>query len=173
MTGRTAAAWTRAPAFWIAYTALAAIALGIAWKLFPLAIPLVNLDITFSRAEALARAGTVAASLKLAPDDARSAVRFAHDSATQNYVELEGGGKQAFGALVQGDLYAPYWWDVRLFSPGDVNEVTIRFSATVPDYGRPPPLLGEHTAEVLRRRLELSDTEIAALAARGVIEVRA
>ena len=128
MTDRTAAAgWTRAPAFWIAYAALAAIALGIAWKLFPLAIPLVNLDITFSRAEALARAETVAASLKLAPDDARSAVRFAHDSATQNYVELEGGGKQAFGALVQGDLYAPYWWDVRMFSPGDVNEVTIRF----------------------------------------------
>jgi formyl-CoA transferase len=49
----------------------------------------------------------------------------------------------------------------------------IRFSATVPDYERPPPLLGEHTAEVLRRRLELSDGEIAALAARGVIEVRA
>jgi formyl-CoA transferase len=49
----------------------------------------------------------------------------------------------------------------------------IRFSATVPDYGRPPPLLGEHTAEVLLRRLALSDDEIAALAARGVIEVRA
>ena len=37
------------------------------------------------------------------PDDARSAVRFAHDSATQNYVELEGGGRAAFGALVKGD----------------------------------------------------------------------
>ena len=49
----------------------------------------------------------------------------------------------------------------------------IRFSATVPDYERPPPLLGEHTAEVLRRRLTLSDGEIAALAARGVIGVRA
>ena len=49
----------------------------------------------------------------------------------------------------------------------------IRFSATVPDYERPPPLLGEHTAEVLRQRLRLSDGEIAALAARGVIEVRA
>jgi crotonobetainyl-CoA:carnitine CoA-transferase CaiB-like acyl-CoA transferase len=49
----------------------------------------------------------------------------------------------------------------------------IRFSATVPDYERPPPLLGEHTAEVLRQRLKLSDGEIAALAARGVIEVRA
>jgi hypothetical protein len=128
VTDRTAeAGWTRAPAFWIAYTALAAIALGIAWKLFPLAIPLVNLDITFSRAEAVARAETVADSLKLAPDGARTAVRFAHDSATQNYVELDGGGKPAFGALVQGDFYAPYWWEVRMFSPGEVNEVTLRF----------------------------------------------
>jgi len=47
----------------------------------------------------------------------------------------------------------------------------IRFSATAPDYERPPPLLGEHTAEVLRQWLTLSDDEIAALVARGVIEV--
>ncbi|MET0682858.1 MAG: type II CAAX endopeptidase family protein [Casimicrobiaceae bacterium] len=122
-----ATAWTRKPAFWIAYAALAAIAMAIAWRLFPLAIPLVNLDITFSRAEALAKAEATAALMALAPEDARSAVRFAHDGATQNYVELEGGGRAAFGALVKGDLYAPYWWDVRIFRPGEVNEVTIRF----------------------------------------------
>ena len=28
---------------------------------------------------------------------------------------------------MKGDLYAPYWWDVRIFQPGEVNEVTIRF----------------------------------------------
>ena len=49
----------------------------------------------------------------------------------------------------------------------------IKFSATAPDYERPPPLLGEHTADVLRHRLALSNDAIAALAARGVIEVRA
>src|SRR4030095_1041354 len=102
---------TRGRTFWIAYAALAAIALAIAWKIFPLAIPLVNLDITLSRAEARTRAHAEAARQDLAPENAQSAVRFAHDSDTQNYVELEGGGKAAFGALVQGDLYAPYWWD--------------------------------------------------------------
>ena len=52
--------------------------------------------------EALAKAEATAALMALAPDDARSAVRFAHDSATQNYVELEGGGRTAFGDAGQG-----------------------------------------------------------------------
>ena len=119
--------WTRAPAFWIAYAALSATALAIAWNIFPQAIPLVNLDITLSRAEARTRAEAEAAKQKIAPEGANSAVRFAHDSDTQNYVELEGGGKTAFGALVQGDLYAPYWWEVRIFRPGEVTEATVRY----------------------------------------------
>ena len=49
----------------------------------------------------------------------------------------------------------------------------IKFSATTPAYERAPPLLGEHTAAVLRERLTLSDDAIAQLAARGVIGVRA
>jgi hypothetical protein len=118
---------TRRPAFWIAYAALAAVALEVAWRLFPLAIPLVNLDITMARADALAKAESVAARLKLAPDGARSAVVFSHDSGTQSYVELEGGGKAAFAALVKGDLYAPFRWDVRIFKPGEVGEVVVRF----------------------------------------------
>ncbi len=52
---------------------------------------------------------------------------FNHDVDTQNYVELEGGGKEAFAALVAGRAYAPFWWDVRLFKPGAIEEVLIRF----------------------------------------------
>ena len=48
----------------------------------------------------------------------------------------------------------------------------IGFSRTRPEYERGPPLLGEHTAAVLRERLALTDDAIAALAARGVIGVR-
>jgi formyl-CoA transferase len=48
----------------------------------------------------------------------------------------------------------------------------IRFSATMPEYGRAPPLLGEHTAAVLSERLAFDADAIAALAARGVIGVR-
>jgi len=58
---------------------------------------------------------------------------------------------------------------------GSVPQVgtPIGFSRTQPEYERGPPLLGEHTAAVLRERLALTDDAIAALAARGVIGVRA
>jgi crotonobetainyl-CoA:carnitine CoA-transferase CaiB-like acyl-CoA transferase len=54
---------------------------------------------------------------------------------------------------------------------GSVPQVAtpIRFSASELDYERPPPLLGEHTAGVLRDRLALDDDAIADLVARGVI----
>ena len=52
---------------------------------------------------------------------------FNHDDVTQSYVELEGGGKPAFARLVAGNVYAPYWWDVRLFKAGVIDEVLLRF----------------------------------------------
>jgi crotonobetainyl-CoA:carnitine CoA-transferase CaiB-like acyl-CoA transferase len=45
----------------------------------------------------------------------------------------------------------------------------MRFSETPVDYEVPPPLLGQHTREVLGQVLGLSDAEIAALNAAGVI----
>jgi len=59
-------------------------------------------------------------------------------------------------------------------SAGTVPQVgtPIRFSATPPDYGRAPPLLGEHTSVVLRERLGMDAEGLDALAARGVIGVR-
>src|SRR5205823_10536403 len=119
----------------LAYAALAALAMVIAWRLFPLAIPLVNLDIKLARHEALAKAEALGRKFELAPPGARTAVRFAHDNATQNYVELEGGGKAVFAALVAGDVYAPYWWEVRLFKPGEVDEATLRFRPDGSLYG--------------------------------------
>ncbi|MEP7181035.1 MAG: CaiB/BaiF CoA-transferase family protein [Betaproteobacteria bacterium] len=48
----------------------------------------------------------------------------------------------------------------------------LHFSSGPLSYDRPPPLLGEHTAAVLRERLSLADSRIAELAARGVVQVR-
>ena len=35
----------------------------------------------------------------------------------------------------RGDLYAPYWWDVRLFTPGKIEEAVIRFRPDGAPYG--------------------------------------
>ena len=118
---------TRSAAFWIAYAIVAVLALVVAARLFPLAIPIVNLDIKLNRSDAVAQAEADAARLHLAPDGHRSAVRFNHDDETQNYVELEGGGKEAFAALTRNGPYAPYWWEVRLFAPGVIDEATLQY----------------------------------------------
>ncbi|MDQ6621734.1 MAG: CPBP family intramembrane metalloprotease, partial [Pseudomonadota bacterium] len=128
-------AWTRRPVFWIGYLLLAGLALVTALRLFPQAIPLVNLDIKLARHEALAAARTLAAERDLAPPNARTAVRFAHDDATQNYIELEGGGKRAFAQLIESSVYAPYWWEVRLFAPGEITESVVRFRPDGKPYG--------------------------------------
>jgi len=121
------AAVTRKPLFWIAYASLSVVAAAFALRVFPIAIPLVNLDVRMSRTEAIAGAEALADRLKLVPEGARSAARFDHDGTAQNYIELEGGGRAAFAALTRGDVYAPYWWEVRLFLPGVIEEAVVRF----------------------------------------------
>ena len=51
----------------------------------------------------------------------------------------------------------------------DVIANPVRLSETPADYRLPPPLLGQHTDEVLAGRLGIDDTGRAALRARGVI----
>ena len=48
----------------------------------------------------------------------------------------------------------------------------LKFSGGPVTSRQPPPLLGEHTASVLRERLGLADAAIAALAARGIVATR-
>ena len=54
---------------------------------------------------------------------------------------------------------------------GEVTMVAnpVKFSATPVAYERAPPLLGEHTGDVMREVLGMADGEIAALRAKGVL----
>ena len=51
----------------------------------------------------------------------------------------------------------------------DVIANPVRLSETPADYRLPPPLLGQHTDEVLSGRLGLDADELARLRAQGVI----
>jgi hypothetical protein len=157
---------TRQPAFWVAYGIASLIALLAALRLFPLAIPIVNLDITTSRDEAIAAANTLATKLHIAPDGARVAARFAHDAATQNYVELEGGGKPAFATLTRGDRYSPYWWEVRLFTLGAIDETVIRLKPDGAPYGFARRLPETYVHDAAGKALDQD-------AARAIAETRA
>ena len=53
--------------------------------------------------------------------------------------------------------------------PLDLVASPLRLARTPPEYRLPPPILGEHTAEVLREVLGLSDVELAQLRADGTI----
>ena len=137
---------TRSPWFWAAYATLSIASLVLTAKLFPLAIPLVNLDVRMTRDEAIDKGQALAARLHLAPADSRVAARFDHDSRTQNYIELEGGGRSAFAQLAASGVYAPYWWEARLFRLGEIDETIIRFD---PD-GRPNGFLRRVAETYLR-----------------------
>ncbi|HEY2970241.1 MAG TPA: CPBP family intramembrane glutamic endopeptidase [Casimicrobiaceae bacterium] len=126
---------TKRPAFWIGFALLSALSAMLAWRYFPEALPLINLDVKMSREQAVEQAATIADRLHLVAPEARRASAFTHDGATQNYVELEAGGKQAFTRLLSGEVYAPYRWEVRLFKPRETAEVRVRFKPDGSVYG--------------------------------------
>ena len=125
---------TRKPAFWISFSAISIICTGFAFWFFPRAFPIVSLNITMNRSAAMAEAVSLAKQHGWGPQaDMREAASFELDDKVQTFVELEGGGAEAFNKMLTDSIYTPYTWRVRLFREGDVNETNIRFR---PD-GRP------------------------------------
>ena len=125
----------RKPAFWVLFV-LSSL-LGTAWAVrhFAEAFPLISLDLRMDRNGALGTAETIAVERGWGPDQARQAARFVLDSEVQSFVELEAGGREAFAALLAGELFSPYTWVVRRFREGETNEVAVRFRPDGRPYG--------------------------------------
>ena len=125
----------RRPAFWIALALLSIVATLIGIRYFPQAFSIVALDITMDRGHALDAARAIATRDGLGPAGFRQAASFAGDEEAQTFVELEGGGKEAFTRMLRENLYAAYSWRVRHFKDGETNETTIRFTPDGRPYG--------------------------------------
>lgn len=125
----------RKPAFWMALLVMSAASGILALRLFPKAFPLVQLELTMDRETALAAARDVMARERLGPADYRQAASFASDSDAQTFVELEGGGKEAYERMLREGLYAAYTWRVRHFREGEKHETLIRFRPDGLPYG--------------------------------------
>src|SRR3954464_14265233 len=125
----------RRPPFWIALVLLSVVSTFIGIRYFPQAFSIVALDITMDRGRALEDARTIATRDRLGPSGFRQAASFAGDDEAQTFVELEGGGKEAFTRMLRDKLYQAYTWRVRHFKDGDPNEARISFTPDGRPYG--------------------------------------
>jgi membrane protease YdiL (CAAX protease family) len=125
----------RRPAFWVVFALFSLGSAVLAVRYFPQAFSIVALDITMDREQALARARELMARDSLGPAGYRQAASFSLDNEAQTFIELEGGGKDAFTAMLKNGLYSAYTWQVRQFREGETRETTIRFTPEGKTYG--------------------------------------
>ena len=125
----------RRPGFWIVLALLSMAATAVGVHYFPQAFSIVALDITMDRRHALEAARAVAARNAVGPADYREAASFSGDQEAQTFVELEGGGKDAFTRMLREHLYEAYVWRVRHFKDGETHESTVRFTPDGRAYG--------------------------------------
>ena len=125
----------RKPVFWAAFVAVSLACGTFAVVNFPRAYPIVELDLEMDRAAALSEARRLAGELGLGPSDFRQAASFRVDDRARSFVELEGGGPEAFAGLLRDGPFHPCQWIVRHFRGGEVREAEVRFLPDGAPYG--------------------------------------
>src|SRR5215831_1314843 len=152
----------RKPAFWLVFGLISALSALYVVRNFSVAFPLVSVDIRMDRSTALATARTEAARFAWPPKTYDQAASFGVDQEVQNFVELEGGGKDALRRMIAEHTYAPYTWTVRNFKEGDTHEVAVRFTPE-----------GDPFGFVIRLPESEKGAALSAAAARAIAERRA
>ena len=93
-------------------------------------VPALDVDISFSQSQAVSATETLRATRFPSLEVTRQASDFGRDRHLQNYVELEGGGLEAFRSILHNPNFAPYAWNARLFKPGQQEEFRASFTPT-------------------------------------------
>ena len=125
----------RRPVFWVTFAAFAVACAAFAVANFPRAFSIVELDLEMDRATALSAARRLADELDWGPAGYRQAASFRVDDRARSFVELEGGGPDAFAGLLADGPFHPYQWVVRHFRGGEVREAEVRFRPGGAPYG--------------------------------------
>jgi len=102
---------------------------------FPIAFPILSLNITMNRSQALAQACAIAEQYHFAPAEFDQVAIFHLDDAAKTFIELDGGGKDALTDIMQRDLYMPYVWVVRHFKENNPRSSYIFFKPDGTPYG--------------------------------------
>jgi hypothetical protein len=118
----------RRPIFWTVFVVLSAATAVFTFKNFSTAFPLVSIDLKMDRADALRMARDLAQRNAWPPAAFDEAADFNGNQEAQNFIELEGGGKQELGRILKEKVFALYTWRVRHFKEGDPHETLVRFT---------------------------------------------
>lgn len=95
---------------------------------FEKAFPFVHVSISITAKQAEDEARAISKQLGWGLQDYDCAVQFEDDGRLQAFVELEGGGKQAFIDMIDRNYYQPYEWCVRFFKEKEIHETKIWFT---------------------------------------------
>ena len=123
------------PVFWAALSATSLGCAIFAFANFDRAFSVVDLELRMNREAALSEARQLAESFDWGPEGFRQAASFRVDDRSRSFVELEGGGREAFAALIREGPYYPYLWIVRHFRESEARELEVRFLPDGTPYG--------------------------------------
>ena len=123
------------PVFWAALTVFSLGCAAFVYSNFDRAFSIVELELRMDRDTALAEARRLAEEADWGPADFRQAASFRVDDRSRSFVELEGGGPEAYGDLIREGPFHPYQWVVRHFREGDPQELLVRFRPDGTPYG--------------------------------------
>lgn len=127
MPSRSIFSW-QSPISWVLLLVAALVAAVVAVKLLFVVAPGVDVDIRFSREQAINTAQQFQQQHFPELKTDRSAVVFVSDSGLQNYVELEGGGTKVFQSLIPQIDAVTHYWKVRNFAAGQQEELIMALS---------------------------------------------
>jgi len=125
----------RRPLFWLSFTLISILGFIYAFAFFSKAFPIINITITMDKDQATNQARHLAKEFSWANDDAAHAVSFDSNTITKYFIELEGGGQDAFIKMIQEKLFMPYMWHVRLFKEYEPHEAHVYFTPEGAPYG--------------------------------------
>lgn len=120
---------------WFLLSCLMAASAFFTWNYWDKVFPIVNLSITMDRSAAISKALDVANQHKFDTQDYSQAVQFKEDGMLQAFVELEGGGKQAFLDMMNKGYHQPFQWVVRFYQHGKIPEFFVNFTPEGKLYG--------------------------------------
>ncbi len=124
----------RRTSFWSIITGLVVASIIFTATFFSHNNPILTLDITINRTDALKKAQLFQEKNNWLPLESMSALSFENDHYLQYFIELECGGRDVYAQIMKEHLFEPYTWHVRHFKEKDTHESHIFFTPTGINY---------------------------------------